>query len=191
MKKSLVAFVTISLLGIMIFGTTVLAAGEDFGARGASLQESYSLEEMLKYAVQDEYLARSEYQKIMDTFGTQRPFSNIIKSEEQHISLLKPLFEVYDIELPEDTANDYVIIPASINEALETGVQAEIANIAMYEKFLKQELPVDVRSVFERLKNASENHLRAFKNGVDREDGSRGNNQGQGKWRQGRIQSGG
>ena len=39
----------------------------------------------------------------------------------------------------------------------------EIENIAMYERFLQQELPKDVRQVFESLKNASENHLRAFR----------------------------
>jgi hypothetical protein len=35
------------------------------------------------------------------------------------------------------------VIPASLLEAAETGVQAEINNIAMYEKFLTYSLPQD------------------------------------------------
>ncbi|MPN44592.1 hypothetical protein SDC9_192157 [bioreactor metagenome] len=34
----------------------------------------------------------------------------------------------------------------------------------MYEQFLEQDLPADVRVVFESLMHASENHLRAFQN---------------------------
>jgi hypothetical protein len=33
-----------------------------------------TLEKMLRYAVEDEYLARVEYTAIMDTYGTIRPF---------------------------------------------------------------------------------------------------------------------
>lgn len=41
----------------------------------------------------------------------------------------------------------------------------------MLELFLKQDLPDDVRIVFERLKSASENHLRSFERQVDRKIG--------------------
>ena len=57
-------------------------------------------------------------------------------------------------------------MPATLNEANQIGVDAEINNIAMYEKFLEQELPDDVRTVFEKLKDASENHLAAFEKQV-------------------------
>jgi len=65
--------------------------------------------------------------------------------------------------LPEDDATEHTVLPENIGEALEIGVQVEIKNIAMYEKFLSQDLPEDVEEVFLRLKNASQNHLRAFK----------------------------
>ena len=53
------------------------------------------------------------------------------------------------------------------------GSMRPFSNIINSEKthidmFLKKELPDDIRSVFERLKNASGNHLQAFKNGLNR-----------------------
>ncbi len=39
---------------------------------------------------------------------------------------------------------------------------------AMYESFLQTSLPEDVRDLFERLQQASENHLRAFRNNLRR-----------------------
>ena len=59
-------------------------------------------------------------------------------------------------------------MPSTLAESFETGVAAEINNIAMYEKFLLQELPQEVRDVFERLMNASKNHLKAFERGLER-----------------------
>jgi len=143
-------------------------AADLFGAKGAQQATDPTLEQMLTYAIQDEYLARAEYEYIIGKFGSVRPFSNIVKAEETHIDLLKPLFEKYGFQLPADTAKDHLIVPKDLKEALETGVQAEIDNIAMYESFLVKTIPDDVRTVFERLKNASENHLRAFRNGLRR-----------------------
>ena len=146
----------------------------DFGAKGAFENGDFELEDMLQYAIQDEYLARQEYESIMEEYGEQRPFSNIIKAEETHIAELKGLYETYGIEIPEDTAIDHVVLPESLDVAFELGVQAEIDNIAMYEMFLEQDLPDDVRVVFIELRDASENHLAAF------EKGPRGQGRGQG-----------
>ncbi|WP_373898744.1 hypothetical protein ACER0A_005265 [Haloimpatiens sp. FM7315] len=65
--------------------------------------------------------------------------------------------------LPADNSKDYVKVPTSIKESLETGVQGEIENIVMYERFLNQNIPSDVKTVFTSLKSASQNHLQAFK----------------------------
>ncbi|MBW1769447.1 MAG: DUF2202 domain-containing protein [Deltaproteobacteria bacterium] len=123
---------------------------------------------MLTYAIQDEYLAHAEYEYIINKFGPVRPFSNIIKAEKNHISMLKPLFEKYGFQVPKNTAKEHILIPKGLKEAMETGVQAEIDNIGMYEMLLKKQLPEDVRNIFERLKHASGNHLRAFRNGLRR-----------------------
>ncbi len=138
---------------------------EGYGAKGAMQSDGYTLEEMLSYAIQDEYLARQEYESIMDEYGAIRPFSNIIRAEETHIELLKELYEVYELSIPEDTSKDYVMVPENLADTYPIGVQAEIDNIAMYEIFLEQDLPDDVKEVFIELRDASKNHLVAFEKG--------------------------
>ena len=157
------------ILGLsMMFLVTLTLSAADFGAKAALKTNSLTLSEMLTYAIQDEYLARAEYAQIIEKHGSIRPFSNIIIAEEKHISYLIPLFERYGYDVPEDIADEYVIIPQDIKTSLDLGVNAEIENIAMYESFLKKDLPEDVRDIFERLKAASENHLRAFRNALRR-----------------------
>ena len=135
----------------------------NYGAKASREDSTLEVKEMLLYAIQDEYLANKEYEMIMDEYGQQRPFSNIKKAEERHISMLKEVLFKNGIDIPKDDSSEYVKLPNSIDEAYRLGVEAEIENIAMYERFLQQELTVDARRAFEALKNASENHLRAFR----------------------------
>ena len=121
-----------------------------------------TLDVMLQFAIEDEYKARAEYEAIINKFGEVRPFTNIIQSEVQHISAIIPLYTKRNMTVPQDDAEQYVVIPETLKEACEIGVQAEIDNIAMYEHFLNQKLPADVKQVFEALKSASYNHLNAF-----------------------------
>lgn len=158
-------------VGMLILGlglaSPVGAADYNYGASGALklTDESLTLEKMLVFAIQDEYLARGEYQKVIEKFGSRRPFSNIIKAEERHISWLKPLFTKYNVPLPADRGLELAKILRTFAEALQIGIDAEVANIAMYERFLKRDLPEDVRDVFSRLLAASRNHLDAFQRG--------------------------
>jgi len=156
-------FFTVALIGMQ-----ASANSDAYGARGALSDSNLDLFEMLTYAIQDEYLAKAEYELIMEKYGSIRPFINIVTSEEQHVQQLTRLFETYGFELPTDTARDHVVLPTDLKKAFETGIQAEIDNIAMYAAFLGRELPADVRDVFSKLKNASENHLRAFQNNLSR-----------------------
>ena len=139
-----------------------------YGAKGALLDKSLSIGDMLAYAVQDEYLASREYSAIMETFNTTNPYSNIQRSEETHLALLKDYYEVNNQTFPKDQSASQLLVPKSLLEAARTGVQVEIDNIAMYEKFLKEDLPENIRSVFEQLKSASQNHLQAFERQVDK-----------------------
>ena len=154
---------SVFLLVPVLFGA---AESVDFGAQGALARSELSLADMLSYSIQDEYLARAEYELIMDEYGEMRPFSNIIRAEEKHIGEVRDLMNTHGVDVPADTAKEHVVLPADLKKALETGVQAEIDNIAMYDHFLSMDLPDDVRSVFESLKSASENHLRAFRNNL-------------------------
>lgn len=165
---------TIALLSLVVVTSSFsMADSSTTGSASAKLDTSYSIEDMLTYAIQDEYLARSEYEAIMSKFSVTRPFSNIMRSEETHIDLLIPLFDAYNIDVPVDDSSEHLIIPSTLAETYEIGVEAEINNIAMYEKFLAEDLPDDIREVFEKLMNASENHLKAFSRNADSSRGTR------------------
>lgn len=141
---------------------------EGYGAKGALADSDLTVNDMLMYAVQDEYLARGEYLAIIDKFGSQIPYANIVKSEETHLAFLEEVYNSYGIEFPSDTSADHIIIPEDLLEAAKTGVQAEIDNIAMYELFLSYDLPENVYEVFNALKKGSDSHLLAFQKQVDR-----------------------
>ena len=139
-----------------------------YGTEGALSDEDLSIMDMLTYAVQDEYLAHGEYIAIMDEFGTQNPYSNIADSEENHLAFLEEVYTSYGLDFPDDTSDGHIVMPEDLLEAAETGVKAEIDNIAMYEKFLSYELPDNVKEVFTALMNGSESHLLAFQKQVDK-----------------------
>jgi hypothetical protein len=173
MKKHIKKLISQLLVaGLLVGGLTTVvttyAANEGTGADGAVQDKEYTLEEMLTYAIEDEYLAQTKYNLIMETYGVQRPFSNIIKAEDHHISSLTPFFEKYDVSIPQKDWESLVTIPESLDAAYSSGVEAEQKNIEMYESFLKEELPDEVKIVFEELMNASTHHLEAFQRQADR-----------------------
>ena len=186
MKKQITK-ITSGLLvaGLLVTGLTIgasaYAANTEIGATGAVADTEYSLEEMLVYAIGDEYLAQAEYDITMDTYGVQKPFSNIIHAEAAHISFLEPLFEKYGVSVPEKDWKSLVAVPESLEAAYAIGVEAENKNIAMYKSFLNENLPEDVKEVFEALMNASEKHLTAFERQVDGVNGIGNGNGGIGK----------
>jgi hypothetical protein len=165
-----------SVLFILAFFGMLLAVSAEtktalWGAKAAASDANPSIEAMLRYAIEDEYLARAEYEAIIKKFGSQRPFSNIIKSEESHIAWIKEAYTRLSLPVPADTASTHVVIPSTLDEAFKTGVQAEIDNIAMYDHFLKTNFiknaaNVYYRDLFVRLRDASKNHLAAFKKGA-------------------------
>ncbi len=143
-------------------------AAAGYGAAGAAADKDLTVEKMLVYAIQDEYLAHGEYEYVLSKFGDQRPFNNIVEAEVQHIAELKILFDKYKLAVPADMSKDHIIPAASMDEALKIGVQAEIDNIAMYKSFLNKDLPEDVKSTFNFLLNGSQNHLEAFQRNQNR-----------------------
>jgi rubrerythrin len=136
----------------------------DFGAKGALNAASLTLPQMLTYALQDEYLAQARYNNIIGTFGNIRTFVQIKEAELRRINALQPLFQRYQVPVPvpADTSQSFVTTPESNKAAYAAGVQGEIDNIAMYDRFLSLNIPSDVRMVFTQVRNASVNHLEAF-----------------------------
>lgn len=148
--------------------TTASRQPTNYGAKGALNATSLTLPQMLTFALQDEHLAQSRYKNVLQTFGDIRTFAQIKEAELRHIYALLPLFEKYRVPIPDDISQSFVKTPGSVKSAFGTSVEAEVDNIAMYEKFLAYELPSDIRTVFTQLRNASRNHLAAFERGLER-----------------------
>ena len=121
-------------------------------------------------AIDDEYKARATYRHVISKFGELSPFINIVEAESRHIEALLPLFKKYGISIPEDNWESHIESPASVLEACQAGVRAEIENAEMYARLLEsvKQYP-DVQFVLEQLQRASrENHLPAFQRCVER-----------------------
>lgn len=160
LMKTVSAFLLLTMLATLPMASL---AADAYGSTAVVVGQTYTLEQMLTYALEDEYMAQAEYNAILNTYGADAPFSNIVRAEGTHIALLTTLFDTYDLTMPENDAATKATVPATVEEAYATGITAENANIAMYEVFLAQTtLPEDVRSVFTVLQNASKNHLTAF-----------------------------
>ena len=138
-----------------------------YGAVGALADNNLTMEEMFTYAIQDEYLAHREYTYVLETFGDQAPFNNIVSAEAQHITEMTVLFEKYNLAVPADESADHIQRAADVREALDNCAAGEVDNIAMYNKFLEQDIPDDVRATFTALRNASDGHLQAFNKSLE------------------------
>ena len=144
---------------------------------------SNALEAILNEVLMDEYKARDTYRKVIETFGPVRPFVNIVVAEQTHIDLLLPLYKQHDIPVPAEPDPDRIAPPGSLLEACETGVAAEIENVAMYERLIPATDQADVIEVLKRLQAASrDHHLPAFQRCVER-GGTPGGGQGFGRGR--------
>ena len=164
------------ITGSIVTSGVAMATELPFGSSGAAVDLSFTLEEMLTYAIQDEYMAQAEYMAILDEYGAVRTYTNIVKAETAHIAALTSLFDGNGLTVPVNDAETRVILPESLQQSYEIGVEAEINNIEMYEQFLEEDLSADVRIVFENLMRASENHLKAFENrsgGISKHSGNR------------------
>ncbi|TJX67668.1 DUF2202 domain-containing protein [Soehngenia saccharolytica] len=172
LKKASITMALVSMVSIGM-GTTNYSYADDalIGAQAALNDKSYTQEEMIAYALQDEYLAKAEYEKIISALNVSRPFSNILRAENTHIDLIEPLLEDYDIKFTVPNVENYLVTPTNLLEAYKVGLDTEKQNIQMYENFLKEDLDADVKLVFQKLLNASKSHLQAFERQVERYNG--------------------
>jgi len=130
-----------------------------------------TLTNILNEALMDEYKARDTYRKIIDTFGPVRPFINIVEAEQRHIEMLLPLYEKYDISLPVEPNPERVTVAHSLQNACQMGVEAELMNMAMYDRLIAAADQPDVIDILQRLQAASrDHHLPAFQRCADRRD---------------------
>ncbi len=122
------------------------------------------LHQVLKIALDDEFHAYEAYISVIEKFGARTPFTNIVEAEQRHQKALIALFEAHEVPMIENRWVGAVQVPQSLEEAYVMGVNAEVANIQMYDTLLAYtgNYP-DVQDVFYRLQAASyNNHLPAF-----------------------------
>jgi hypothetical protein len=128
----------------------------------------------LHEALDDEYRAWAIYDQIVHDFGPERPFINIVEAEARHIAALRALFEHYGLEVP---ANPWVgRVPrfSSVREACAAGIDAEIANTALFDRLMRSTRREDILAVLRNLQRASqERHLPAFRRCATRGQGRR------------------
>lgn len=115
---------------------------------------------LIERALADERRAEATYQAIG---GAVLPFAQIERAERRHAAALESLLVSHGATVPEVAAPPPLDDAPSLSEACAIGVEAEIANIALYDELLKAELPADVSCVFKHLQAASrDRHIPAF-----------------------------
>jgi hypothetical protein len=146
---------------------------------------TYEEIEGLLLALNDEYHAWAVYDQVISDFGEVQPFVNIRQAEAQHIEALLPLFQAYNVPVPENPWIGNAPSFESVQDACAVGVEAEILNAALYDELYASTERQDIIIVYEALQRASnENHLPAF----ERCANSSGTNQGNGQGNQGNGQ---
>lgn len=118
----------------------------------------------LREALDDEYKARATYRKVIEALGNVRPFINVVEAEARHAVELLSLFDACGARPPRDRWAKNVEAPASIMQACKDAIEAEEANVAMYDRLLDGVKEPAVRDAFIRLRAASrDRHLPAFR----------------------------
>jgi hypothetical protein len=166
-KRWTLIIVLIGLLTALIIVSTAQAAplhGRGPGGGGSTTPLSADEKTALVEAISEEYLAFNTYTAVIRQLGSILPFSNIVSSEQNHYSAVGNLFTKYGLPVPPNTgavSTTWV----SRKAACATGVQVEVEDIALYDRWLQSGLVKhsDVSNVFTNLRSASvNNHLPAF-----------------------------
>lgn len=146
--------------GLAVIATTNLVS-QPISASNTNLNTK--TQQAMIDAINDEYQARAFYKAVIDKFGQVRPFINIVQSENRHVQLWTRLFNKYGLPIPEDTYAGKIEAPDTLKTACQMGVEGEIANVQMYDKFLEFIEESDLRAAFMQLREVSQNrHKVAF-----------------------------
>lgn len=143
--------------------TAPSAPSTQAGSATTAAPAAADLASVLDRAWREEQHALATYQNIIDALGPVRPFTNIVRSEAQHVAALERVAAANGITLP-TTSVVGEPAPTSVAASCDLGASAEIADAALYDELLPlvQAHP-DVVQVMQSLRSASlDNHLPAF-----------------------------
>ena len=179
MKRHYV-FTCALLSSIIIFGTSPLQAA---WYNNAPIQQSkvqlLPLSEAEKASVllmrEEEKLAHDVYQAMYEKWGL-AIFSNISRSEAQHMNAMKILIDRYGLNDPAHTQRGVFTNPTmqnlydqlvtkgsrSVEDALLVGAEIEDLDIYDLERLSKVATQPDIKNTYAQLNKGSRNHLRSF-----------------------------
>ena len=134
-----------------------------------------NLEAVLLEALDDERKAEATYAAVIKKFGEVRPFINIIAAERRHSSAIERQMVRLGFPIPTNLWEGKGVAPATLAEACRMAIDAEIENIALYDRLLPTIPDEVVLQVLQNLQDASrDNHLPAFRRCLEREESGDG-----------------
>lgn len=161
----------------IIFSLTAIVLSVTGFAQQAMTLNQQEIDAIL-YMREEEKLARDVYEFLYTKWKV-NPFENIRHSEQMHMNRIKILINSYKLNDPVEKKNDEQGVfvnsvlqnyyneltnagSTSLTEALKVGAKIEELDIADLEERVKLTKRPDIISTYNDLKLASENHLRAF-----------------------------
>lgn len=141
-------------------------------------------EETVQAMYEEEYLAQSTYEKVVEQFGKIRPFVNIINAEKNHVKAVERLADTKGITLADKMVEVEEFV--SLDDAYKAAIAIEKEDIEMLEAILKDDtLDEYTKTVYGNLLKGSKNHLEAFEKAsttpgtkTQTNNGAKGNQQG-------------
>jgi len=153
---------------------TAIAVAFGLGTAAQASTLPVEVEEAVLEALMDEYRAEATYAALIEEFGVNTAFTNILAAEQKHADALIRILEKYDAEVPDNPYLDGTLplgdLPETLADAYEAGVIGEIDNLSLYRDEL---LPTvtdypDITRVFTNLMTASQTkHLPTFSDCAD------------------------
>ncbi len=117
----------------------------------------------LQDAILEEYGAFNLYSSVIGQLGSVYPFNRIVNAEQQHVSTLVLQAQKYGVSVPANPGLSSTPEFNTLAEACQAGVNAEIADAALYDTLKVVTTHSDLIKVYNTLQSASLNsHLPAF-----------------------------
>lgn len=145
--------------------TMAKAQGNGWGADSAMKDNKLTVESMIKYSIQDEYLQRARYEYVERKYSEIESLEPLVKDENIHVYRMLLLSLKYKINIPQDRSNEFFFkFPKSIEDAYLLLVKSENDSIAMYSRFLEESnLPEEVKTEFIKQRDEAKKHLEVLR----------------------------
>lgn len=155
-------------VGVMVTGNFVYAAGVTPVPAQETVKVDATLEKILVQVMEEESMTKGVYTAMVEKFGDQKPYSNLVRASERQVSKLEDILEQYDISW-ENKDNSSVLVPATLEEGYQTSLEAAKSRVALYDKFLKEDITEDIESSLTRLKAVAQRQVEAFERTINGE----------------------